>query len=62
MDRQQATVAEWVATRPIFDVCAREKGYKGRERLQVPWWSQKAAEEQLRVTVEAILVATRVQQ
>ena len=23
-------MAEWVATRPIFDVCAREKGYKGR--------------------------------
>ena len=24
--RQQATVAEWVSTRPIFDVCARETG------------------------------------
>ena len=62
MDRQQATVAEWVATRPIFDVCAREKGYEGGERLQVSWWIQKAAEEHLRVTVEAIVVATRVQQ
>ena len=26
VDRLQTTVAEWVATRTIFDVCAREKG------------------------------------
>ena len=42
VDRQHATVAEWVATRPIFDVCARETGYEGGERLQVPWWRRKA--------------------
>ena len=42
VDRQQATVAEWVATRPIFDVCARETGYEGGERLQVSWWRRKA--------------------
>ena len=45
---------------PIFDVCAREIGYKGGGRLRVLYWSQKAAEKQLRVTVEAILVAARV--
>ena len=26
---RQATVAQWVAVRPIFEVCAGEKGYKG---------------------------------
>ena len=36
--RRQATVVEWVATRLVFDVCARETGYEGRGRLRVPWW------------------------
>ena len=34
--RQQATVAEWVTTWPIFDVCAKETGYEGGGRLQLP--------------------------
>ena len=25
--KRQATVVEWVAIRPIFDVCARDMGY-----------------------------------
>ena len=53
-------MAEWVATWPIFDVCARETGFEGGGRLRVPWWRQKAAEDQLRVTMEAILEAARV--
>ena len=53
-------MAEWVSTRPIFYVCMRETGYKGGGRLWVPWWRQKAAEDQLRVTVEAILAASKV--
>ena len=60
MDRQQATVAEWVTIQPIFVVCARETGYEGGGRLQVLWWRQEAAEDQLRVTVEEILAAARV--
>ena len=32
--RQQATVSQWVALRSMFEVCAREKGYKGG-------WSQE---------------------
>ena len=28
VDRRQTTVAEWVALRPVFDVCTRETGYK----------------------------------
>ena len=29
IDRRQATVAEWVASLPILEVCERETGYKG---------------------------------
>ena len=61
MARQKATVAEWVATRPIFDVCAQETGYEGGGRLRVPWLRHKAAKYQMRVTVEDISEATRVQ-
>ena len=32
IDRRQATVAEWVATRPIFEVCAQEIWYEGGGR------------------------------
>ena len=53
-------MAEWVSTRPIFNVCARETGYEGGGILRVMWWMYKVAEEQMRVTVEAILTATRV--
>ena len=60
VDRKQAKLAEWVDTRPIFDVCTRETEYELGVRLQVPWWRQKAAEDQLRVMVEAILAAARV--
>ena len=60
MDRRQATVAEWVALRTIFDVCAVETGYEGGGRLRVPWWRHEAAENQLKVMVEAILAVARV--
>ena len=55
--RRQATVAEWVALRPIFEVYAKETGYEGGGRLREPWWRQTAAEKQLRATLEDILVA-----
>ena len=52
-------MAEWAATHNCFDVCVRETEYEGGGRLRVTWWRQKVAEEQLRVTVEAILEAAR---
>ena len=52
--RRQETLAEWVSTRPIFDVCERDIGFEGGRRLRVQWWRQKAAEDQIRVTVEEI--------
>ena len=29
IEQRQATVAQWVALRPLFEVCARETGYEG---------------------------------
>ena len=48
--------------RPIFGVFARETGYERGGRLRMMWWRKAAAEKQLKVTVEAILAAERVQQ
>ena len=42
IDRRQATVAEWVALRPILEVCDKEKAYKRRRRRQEPCWRQTA--------------------
>ena len=60
VDGLQAKVAKWVSARPVFDVCAIYTGYEGGGRLRAPWWRQKVEEDQLRVTVEAILEAARV--
>ena len=60
MDRQKETVAEWVALWTIFDLCVREVGNEGGGILWVPWWSQEAAENHLRVMVEYILERARV--
>ena len=51
---------EWVELQPIFDVCARETGYEGGGKLQVQWWRQATAENQLKVMVKYILVTARV--
>ena len=62
LGRIQETVAEWVSQRPIFDVCARDTGYEGGGKIQVKWWIQATTENQVKVTVEDILVDTRVRQ
>ena len=36
VDRIQATVAEWVALRPIFDVFCEIDGFEGGSILRVP--------------------------
>ena len=40
--RWQATVAQWMALRKIFEVCAGEKGYEGGGRRRDDWWRQEA--------------------
>ena len=54
IDKGQATVAEWVALRPIFEVCAKESGYAGGGKSWEPWWKQEAAEQQLGDTLNKI--------
>ena len=61
IDKRQATVAEWVALRPILGVCDRETDYEGGRRRREPWWRQMAARNHLSATLEDILVASRVQ-
>ena len=51
IERRQANVAQWVALRPLFEVCAREKGYKGGGRRRKAWWRQKETEKQLQSTL-----------
>ena len=54
MERRQATVVERVALQPIFDVCVIDIGYDIGGGIQVPWWRQEAADNQLKVTVASI--------
>ena len=59
IDRRHATVAEWVALRPILEVCDIETGYKGGVRRREPWWRQTAATKYLSATLKDILEAAR---
>ena len=52
--RQQATVSQWVALLPIFEVCKGEKGYEGGERRREAWWRQDATVNQLWSTLEGV--------
>ena len=54
MGRQQETVAQWVELRPISEVCAGEKGYKGGGCRREAWWHQEATETQLRANLEGV--------
>ena len=53
--RRKATVAQWVALRPLLEVCAREKGYEGGGCRRASWWRQEAKEKQLWSTLAGIL-------
>ena len=59
IDRRQAPVTEWVASRPILEVCDRETGYEGRGRRREPWWRQTAVIKKLSYTLKEILAAAR---
>ena len=50
---------EWVALRPILEVCDRETGYEGGGRIQDPWWRQTADRKKLSATLKDILEAAR---
>ena len=52
IEQQQATIAQWVALRPLFELCARETWYEGGGRRSKVWWRQEATEKQLRATLK----------
>ena len=54
INKRQAAVADWVDLCPIFEVCAKETGYKGWGRLKDPWWRQEAEEKQLKYMLKQI--------
>ena len=43
--RRQATVVQWVALLPLFEVCARETVYKGSIHNREAWWCQEGTEK-----------------
>ena len=54
INKRHATVAEWVALQPIFEVCTNEIGYEGGGRLRDMWWRQAATEQHLKATLKEI--------
>ena len=51
IEQRQETAAQWVALRPLFEVCARDTGYEGGGLRKEAWWLQEATEKQLRATL-----------
>ena len=46
IQQRQATVAHWVALRPLFEVCVRETRHEGGGWRRKVWWRQEATEKQ----------------
>ena len=55
IDKRQASMAEWVALRPILEICGKGNGYEGGGRRQELWWRQKADRNQLSATLDFFL-------
>ena len=48
----QGAMAQWVAMRPILEVCARDTGCEGGGLRREEWWRQEVPETQIRETLE----------
>ena len=59
IDKRQATVAEWVALRPILKICDKETCYKGGRRFWELWWRKTSARKHMGATLKDILLAAR---
>ena len=60
IDKRKAKLVEWVALRPIFDICTKETGYEGGgDGVWDKWWRQAAAEQHLKAMLKEILEAER---
>ena len=51
-EQWKVTVEQWVALRPLFEVCERETGYEGGGGRRKVWWRQEATEKKLRSNLE----------
>ena len=49
--RRQATMSQWVALHPLFEVCSTETGYEGGGFRREAWWRQETIEKQLWATL-----------
>ena len=58
--RKQATVAQWIALRPIFEGCASKTGYKGGSFRREDWWRQGVTDKKLWATLEEISRKSRI--
>ena len=47
-------MVQWVVLRPILEICAREMGYRGRDRKQRSWWIQQMTKATLWKTLEDV--------
>ena len=52
--RHQATLEKWVALRPIFEMCAGDKDYKGSGYRRDNWWHQEATGKQIKSILEGL--------
>ena len=59
IDKRQASVLEWVALWPIFEVCEKDTEYTRVAKLREPWWRQEAVEQQQGEMLKNISAAER---
>ena len=52
-------MAEWVALRPILEVCDTDKVFKGGGRRREQWWRQTLTRKQLSAMLKEISSASR---
>ena len=50
IEKRQATMAQWVALRPLFGVCARDTLYEGGGHRRKAWWRQDLTDKNSRPT------------
>ena len=50
VERRQATLAQWLALRFLFEVCAREIWCKGGGKSKQAWWRKVLSEKQFNAT------------
>ena len=52
-------MAEWVALRPMLEVCDRDTGCEGGGRSRELWWRKTVARKQMSAMLKEISMAAR---